>query len=200
MTLENVRTREALIHWIQSGGTAKYVFFWGHTGSGSESIGKHCFSQWYPAEFETAGHRYATAEHFMMAEKARLFGDLDTERKILAAKHPAEAKRLGREVRGFDDALWTNTRMDIVVRGNRAKFAQNPALSAFLASTAQRVLVEASPSDRIWGIGVDERDARATTPEHWPGLNLLGFALMAVRAEVIGSGTETDRGQTGSAH
>ena len=91
------------------------------------------------------------------------------------------AKKLGRQVRNFDHARWEAARFDIVVRGNTAKFVQNEPLQSFLFGTGRRVLVEASPVDRIWGIGLAADDPRAMHPEQWRGLNLLGFALMAVR-------------------
>ena len=82
---------------------------------------------------------------------------------------------------GYDDARWVAHRFDAVVRGNQAKFSQAKRLREFLAATAPRVLVEASPVDAIWGIGMAADDPRATDPRQWAGLNLLGFALMAVR-------------------
>lgn len=158
----------------------KYVFFWGHQPA-AEGVGKSCFSQWYETPFEVDGVHYRTAEHFMMAEKARLFDDEDARQRILAAKSPAEAKQLGRQVAGFDDSRWSAARLHIVVRGNAAKFSQNPDLCEFLLGTGDRVLVEASPVDRIWGIGLAEDHPDAANPARWKGQNLLGFALMEVR-------------------
>ena len=94
------------------------------------------------------GERYGSAEHFMMAEKARVFGDEQMRVRILQAPNPGAAKRLGRQVRGFQDKVWAGARFDIVVRGNTAKFQQNPTLGEFLLGTKNRVLVEASPVDR----------------------------------------------------
>ena len=88
---------------------------------------------------------------------------------------------LGRQVRGFTERRWAERRFDLVVSGNLAKFGQHPELRDFLLGTGHRVLVEASPADRIWGIGLSADHEHATSPEHWPGLNLLGFALMGVR-------------------
>jgi len=147
-------------------------------------VGKECLSQWYPAPFTLEGDRYATAEHYMMAEKARLFGDLDAASRILKVEHPSEAKKLGRGVRGFDEALWKERRFEVVVRGSIAKFAQNPELGSFLKGTGSRVLVEASPKDTIWGIGLSEKNPHAQSPLEWRGLNLLGFALMMARAQL----------------
>ena len=117
----------------------------------------------------------------MMAQKALLFNDLEIFNQIIAAKSPAEAKALGRQVRQFDEATWNRQRSAIVVRGNLEKFRQHPDLQEFLLSTKERVLVEASPVDRIWGIGLAADSERAENPKQWQGLNLLGFALMEVR-------------------
>jgi ribA/ribD-fused uncharacterized protein len=169
---------------IQNGLKPKYLFFWGHTPGKSGQVGKECLSQWYPAVFVVDGVRYATAEHYMMAEKARLFEDEGVRERIVAAAHPSQAKSLGREVQGFTQSTWEQHRFDIVVQGNIAKFGQNPALKEFLLNTGNRILVEASPMDRIWGIGWSETDPQAQHPEQWRGLNLLGFALMAARAQL----------------
>jgi ribA/ribD-fused uncharacterized protein len=126
---------------------------------------------------------YRTAEHYMMAEKAKLFGDADAYLQILAAPGPKAAKALGRKVRGFSEEVWREHRFEIVTRANRAKFGQHEDLRKFLVQTGSRVLVEASPYDQVWGIGLAREDARAKNPNQWRGLNLLGFALMKVRDE-----------------
>lgn len=117
----------------------------------------------------------------MMAEKAALFSDTEIREKILQATSPGAVKALGREIRNFDETVWVANRFTIVVRGNTAKFEQNPNLGEFLRKTGSRVLVEASPVDRIWGIGLAQNDEKANNPNLWEGLNLLGFALMQVR-------------------
>jgi ribA/ribD-fused uncharacterized protein len=127
------------------------------------------------------GIAYATAEHWMMAGKARLFGDEEAAARVVAARSPGEAKKLGRQVRGFREDVWVRHRAALVVEGNVAKFGQEPGLGGFLLGTGSRVLVEASPLDRIWGIGLAADDERAADPEQWRGLNLLGFALMEAR-------------------
>ncbi|GII31088.1 hypothetical protein Pmi06nite_45300 [Planotetraspora mira] len=165
----------------QAGERLRYVFFWGHQPAPDGSAGAGCLSQWWPVEFTEDGHVFRSAEHYMMAHKAWLFGDEETATAILAADHPAEAQKLGRRVRGFDDATWTAHRFAIVTRGNVAKFGQHPELGAFLLGTRARVLVEASPRDRIWGIGLGAADELAASPATWRGLNLLGFALMDAR-------------------
>lgn len=162
----------------------KYLFFWGHTPKRSGVVGAECLSQWYPAPFEVDGLRFATAEHYMMWGKAQLFGDGRAAEQILAAGHPQEAKALGRTIAGFDDAAWDAERLAIVTAGSVEKFRQNPDLLAFLLGTGNRVLVEASPLDRIWGIGLAATDERAMDPAKWRGLNLLGEALMAAREQL----------------
>ena len=120
----------------------------------------------------------------MMVKKAELFGDLASQEKILASKTPSEAKQLGRGVAGFRNDLWLQHRFDIVVSANLAKFSQNPDLQAFLLNTGEAVLVEASPVDNIWGIGLAVDDPAVSNPHQWQGLNLLGFALMCVRDQL----------------
>lgn len=181
MTITSIRNKAALIASIGRGLRPKYVFFWGHTPAHPGSIDKSCFSQWFGAPFTVDGDHYPTAEHFMMAEKARLFDDEATRRKILAASSPAQAKKLGREVKGFSDGAWVDARFEIVVRASLAKFSQNPAMGAFLGQTGDRILVEASPPDAIWGIGMAANHEHVEQPQRWPGLNLLGFALMEAR-------------------
>ncbi len=176
-----ISDRESLIASIAQGYRPKFLFFWSHEPKIPGQVGKECLSQWYPASFEVDGVAYPAAEHYMMAEKARLFGDLEACQQILQARHPKEAKNLGQSVRGFDEETWTFHRCEIVVRGNTAKFGQNPALRSFLLQTGERVLAEASPHDRIWGIGLSADNPRAVDPQQWQGLNLLGFALMKVR-------------------
>lgn len=175
MTLESLRAA------VAAGQRFTYLFFWGHTAPRDGRVDKHVLSQWWVAPFEVDGRRYATAEHWMMAGKARLFGDDEALERILDAPSPQAVKALGRQVRGFDEATWKAHRFDIVVEGNRHKFAQHPELAAWLVGTGKNVLVEASPYDRVWGVGLKGDDARAKSPATWRGQNLLGFALMEVR-------------------
>ena len=174
--------RHTLATEIAAGKKVEWLLFWGHTPPPDGKVGKHVLSQWWPATFQINGVDYRTAEHWMMAEKARLFGDRGAERAAIDAEHPAEAKNAGRLVRSFDDATWAAHRVDIVVRGNVAKFGQHDELRDFLLTTGERVLVEASPRDRIWGIGMGATHEHATEPDRWRGGNLLGFALMQARA------------------
>jgi hypothetical protein len=155
---------------------------WGHRARADGALGPGCLSQWWPCRFSIDGHEYTSAEQYMMAAKARLFGDDDALEAILGVDDPAQVKALGRAVRGYDDARWAAFRFDAVVAGSRAKLGQDHALRAYLLATAPRVLVEASPKDRVWGIGLGAKDTRAHDPAAWLGENLLGFALMRARA------------------
>jgi ribA/ribD-fused uncharacterized protein len=178
MNVELLRERAA------QGERFDFLLFWGHTQAPDGRPGPTCLSQWFPAPFSVDGCRYPTAEHWMMAEKARLFGDEETLERILGAPTPGAAKKLGRAVRNFDDARWKEKRFAIVVAGSLHKFAQNEPLASFLRSTGTRVLVEASPVDRIWGIGLSKDAPEAQDPRRWRGLNLLGFALMEARSKL----------------
>lgn len=144
-------------------------------------MGPSCLSQWWPSPFTVDEVEYATAEHWMMAAKARLFEDAEAERRVLAAAHPAQAKKAGRLVRGFDESIWERERFGIVVEGSVHKFGAHADLREYLFDTGARVLVEASPVDRVWGIGLAADDEAASDPERWRGPNLLGFALMEAR-------------------
>ncbi|HYX32000.1 MAG TPA: NADAR family protein, partial [Oligoflexus sp.] len=144
-------------------------------------VNESCLSQWHVAPFVIENHCYPTAEHFMMAEKARLFNDGDARQQIMDADQPGLAKKSGRLITGFDEATWNRERFSIVVRGNLEKFKRNEHLRLYLLQTGDKILVEASPYDRIWGIGMGREHPHASNPLRWEGENLLGFALMEVR-------------------
>jgi len=184
MTLDNSRTVEQLLAALEAGESARFLLFWGHRPSKDRRITKACFSQWYEAFFSVDGVDYRSAEHYMMAAKAALFGDLPTRDAVLTATTPGAAKALGRQVAGFDEEIWARERMRIVIEANLAKFGQNARLGDFLRQTGSHVLVEASPVDAVWGIGLAEDDPDALHPVRWRGLNLLGFALMEVRSQL----------------
>jgi ribA/ribD-fused uncharacterized protein len=169
-----------------AGAPQKYVLFWGHRPERNGRTGRGCFSQWWPVPVSIGAVTYPTAEHWMMAEKARLFDDKEGLARVLAARSPGTAKAAGREIRGFDEDRWAEARYDIVVTGTLAKFSQHPDLARVLGETGAMILVEASPTDRVWGIGLSANDEAATDPSRWPGLNLLGFALMDVRETLAG--------------
>ncbi|MBN9297574.1 MAG: NADAR family protein [Filimonas sp.] len=162
----------------------EFDFFWGHQPSENGSVTKSCFSQWWVAPFIVDGLTFQTAEHWMMAEKARLCNDTTALSNILLVKEPIAAKKLGRGVKNFDPAIWNKHKMDTVVKGNLHKFSQHPELKAFLLNTGNKVIVEASPRDQIWGIGLGATNPKAQDPRTWRGQNLLGFALMEVRDQL----------------
>lgn len=158
------------------------LLFYGHRVT--KAVTETCLSQWYPCQFEVDGVTYTSAEQYMMAEKARLFGDEKIRTEILSISDPRTCKALGRKVKNFDKAVWDKKKEDIVRNGNFEKFMQNDALRNFLLSTGDKVLVEASPTDRVWGIGLGKNNPDALDPKKWRGQNLLGFILMAVRNEM----------------
>lgn len=188
MLPRTVRSREALVALLEEGGTADYYFFWGHTPKGEGAVDKACLSQWFLRPFDVDGVVYASAEHFMMAEKARLFGDREALARVLVCKTPAEAKKIGREVRGYDDQRWGAARLEAVVRGNLAKFGAHEDMLRVLLGTGEKVIVEAAPRDRIWGIGMGASNPDARLPARWRGRNLLGFALVEARERLRSSG------------
>ncbi|MEW7291737.1 NADAR family protein [Aquimarina sp. 2304DJ70-9] len=177
-TLQNIQEQ------FNKGKSLKYLFFWGHTPNKDGNIGKSCFSQWWSSSFEVKGRTYKTSEHWMMAEKARLFEDADIQKQIIACNHPMEAKQLGRKVKKFDPQTWDEHKYEIVKEGSLYKFSQHEDLKEFLLNTKNRIIVEASPRDRIWGIGMSQNNEKAQNPNLWRGQNLLGFALMEVRGEL----------------
>ena len=171
---------EIIKEMVRKNPTTEIIYFWGHTPN-LKKMTKSCFSQWYDVYFEVDGIQYHTTEQYMMASKARLFGDEDTLKEIMNATNPSEYKKLGRKVKGFEPTLWDEKKLDIVVEGNKAKFGQNPELKEYLLSTDDAILVEASPYDNIWGIALDRDTAINGKVDDWKGQNLLGCALMEVR-------------------
>jgi ribA/ribD-fused uncharacterized protein len=154
--------------------TDKYVFFW-----------NGIYSQWHKVPMVVDGIEYNSCEQYMMHRKALLFGDTETANLILAEKNPREQKKFGRMVKNFDKALWDKKCLAIVYEGNLAKFSQNEDLKRELLSTRDRILVEASPVDFIWGIGMHEDDEGVENPKNWKGLNLLGQAITLVKQTLL---------------
>lgn len=175
---------ETLREDCRAGKRFQYLFFWKPQPEADGSLGPGCLGQWWPCTFTDKGVKYCCAEQYMMAEKARLFGDEAVLADILRTCDPRRMKALGRKVRGFEQAVWEARCREIVVAGNLAKFGQDPGLREYLLATGERVLVEASPLDRIWGIGLGKSNPEAQEPLKWRGKNLLGFALMAVRDQL----------------
>jgi len=145
------------------------------------------FSQWHNHDMVIEGILYNTCEQYMMAEKARLFDDLEVLELILETKNPKEQKKLGRLVKNFDLTKWEASCQEIVYRGNKAKFS-DPKLREYLLSfDKDAIFVEASPLDKVWGIGLHETDERALDPKQWQGTNWLGVAITRVRDELLKS-------------
>lgn len=138
-------------------------------------------SNWHPAVIWAEGIRFYTSEHYFMWLKARHFNDLKTMDAVANASHPGSAKKLGRQIVGFNDDEWVKVRYDAMVNVNIAKYRQNPELLKELLNTGDHVLVEASPVDKIWGIGLAEDNDLVLDEKNWQGTNLLGKALMEVR-------------------
>lgn len=171
---------EAIKEVISKDPEVKFVYFWGEK-PGKNGVTETCLSQWYDVIFEVDGVKYHTAEQYMMAQKALLFKDEEVFGEIMAATNPRDYKKLGRKIKNFDPKAWDEKKYEIVVNGNKAKFGQNPELKEYLLSTGTAILAEASPYDKIWGIGLYPSNAAKGTVEDWRGQNLLGFALMEVR-------------------
>lgn len=150
--------------------TCGYFFFW----SGP-------LSQWHTSRFFIEDQEFCCAEQYMMYAKAKLFADCTAQEHILKASDPAKQKALGNTVKNFSEIIWRQHREEIVFTGNYNKFSQNKGLRRKLFQTGNAVLVEASPMDTIWGIGLSEQDAKKTNPSNWPGQNLLGRILTKVR-------------------
>lgn len=153
--------------------TLHMVLFWGKS---------EIYSNFYYKPFVVNGIVYRCVEQFMMAMKARLFGDTKAEADIMKETEPYKMQQIGRTVQGYTDEAWFAARDEIVFQACLAKFQQNVHLGETLLATDEREMVEASPKDRIWGIGLGENDARALDKSKWLGENRLGRVLMHVRA------------------
>jgi len=175
---------ETIIDQFNEGKQLNFLFFWGHTPKDEAQVDKSCFSQWFPRAFEHEGNTYETAEHWMMAGKAKLFEDQEMLERILNCKTAPEAKKLGRKVRNFDPVVWNEHKRAIVLEGNILKFGQHNDFKEYLISTGDQVLVEASPYDAIWGIGMSANSKGVENPKNWKGENLLGYVLMDTRTEL----------------
>lgn len=167
--------------FINSAKKLKFVFFW---KPNCEVVDESCFSQWQPSSFCIDGDEYSCTEQYMMTQKACLFEDEEIAKEIMNTSDPKLMKALGRRVRNFDSEVWDKVKYSIVLNGNYYKFTQNKAMMNFLLSTGDKILVEASPLDTIWGIGLGKDNEKAQNISTWRGKNLLGFALMEVREEI----------------
>lgn len=149
--------------------TDKYFFFY-----------KSALSQWHIVDFYVEGINFSCAEQYMMAKKALLFDDITSYTKIMNARHPREMQLLGRQVKFYKQDVWDKFKYEIVYNGNYARFSQSDDQYDLLMSTKGK-LVEASPVDRVWGIGLAKDDPLIKDEKNWKGQNLLGQILTAVR-------------------
>lgn len=152
--------------------TEKFVFFYGGF-----------MSQWIESPFIDYESMlvFNTAEQWMMYKKAKYFNDVHTASLIMETPHPAEQKRLGRRVKGFNDKKWDKVKYNVVYNGNLMKFTQNEWCWSQLIMTNKLILVEASPTDKVWGIGMSQDAEGIEDRNNWQGENLLGKAIMEVR-------------------
>jgi len=167
-----------LIEQFNKNKKLKYVFFW-NTDKIILSIG--CFSQWQKSYFEVDDYEYCCAEQYMMGQKAIHFDDMESFERILMENHPKTIKALGRQVKNFDEKEWDKIKYKVVLDGNFYKFSQNNEMLEILQSTDDKILVEASPYDKIYGVGLNKNNEKIHNPNYWKGENLLGFALMEIR-------------------
>ena len=180
----NMESVESLKKDQRIGIKRKAVFFWGHHPQKDGYVGKECFSQWYRADFYVGHLKYCCMEQYMMSKKALLFGDIETNEAIMNATSQGKIKSLGRSVKNFNEGVWKEWKQLIVLTGNYYKFSQLKDARRVLLETGDAILAEASPNDTIWGIGMAAKEAQHSAPAQWRGSNLLGFALMTVRAEI----------------
>lgn len=152
--------------------TPKFVFFYAN---------KDIYSNFYKVSFEHQGIQFPTSEHAVMYRKAKLFGADDIAEKITKVKNPGQAKALGRSRDiPFDEDVWKEYREKVYFEVLVDKFSDED-LKEQLLGTGKRILVEASPYDKIWGVGLAEDNPAIQYPQQWKGLNLLGKVLMEVR-------------------
>ncbi len=152
----------------------KFTFFYGGE-----------FSQWYNSPMTVKGVFFNCAEQAMMMEKAILFNDNEACNKIMKTDDPVKQKFIGRHVKGFDKKVWESVAREIVYYNNLCKFTQNPKLLKVLLDTVGTTLVEVSPTDKIWGIGLAEYNPRALVKKYWKGLNWLGMEITRVRDNIM---------------
>lgn len=160
--------------------------FYGHYQYQPGRIDKACLSNWYPIQFKDDENTvFYNTEQYMMYHKALTMGDHISAESILNESNPGKIKQLGRKVKNFDPKKWDDVKLQIMIDGLLLKFGQNPPLKTFLTGTRNRILVEAAPNDHIWGVRMNANDPRINYPEQWEGENLLGFALMEARYQIL---------------
>lgn len=161
-------------------GRTRFVTFW----KPSEENG--VFSQWYRAPIKEDGILFTCCEQYMMYHKALLFKDTETASEILECSNPKDMKALGRKIKNFNQKIWDENKYDIVYQGNYLKFSQNENLHKLLVEKYDdnTIFIEASPYDKVWGVGLSKDACMIEYPEDWPGENLLGCIIMHVRKEL----------------
>ncbi len=142
-------------------------------------------SNWSPHVIKNEGIEFKTVEHFFMYHKAILMGDEHTAKKILLVRTPQEAKALGRLVQNFDEEKWDTLKEGVMVHGLWLKATQHSEVKDLLLATCGKKLAEASPFDKIWGIGMSKDDKNAHNPNKWRGKNLLGKSWMKARGLIL---------------
>lgn len=163
--------------------TKTHVYFWNSSLSNFHKMS---------IEIEgDKGEKFPTSEHLFMYYKALHFNDLDAAERITRVKPPAFAKDIGRAVRNYNDEEWDNVRYQYMVDTLRRKYANPSKERDFLVGTHPKILVEGSPYDKVWGVGIHYKDRRIVDVRNWEGDNLLGKALMEVRKEVLDNLTVT---------
>lgn len=165
-----IQTREDIITRYNNGELLEFVFFWGGY-----------LSNWFESNFDIGGVTYFCVEQYMMAMKAKTFNDNIILQKIMQSNDQKEVKQLGREVKNYVDDIWVKERIKVVYDGNMAKFSQNEGLKNYILHTNDKILVEASPYDNIWGVKLGKDNRLINNPNNWLGENYLGFTLMYVR-------------------
>lgn len=139
------------------------------------------FSNWYICSVTYEGKQFCSSEQVFMYMKARLFCDEITANKILYTSNQREIKALGREVKNFDQAKWDANKYDFMLKANKLKLLQNPKIMNILRDTKDEIICEASPYDKVWGIGIGPDDPKVDDINNWQGENLLGKVLMDIR-------------------
>lgn len=151
----------------------QFAAFWGSV-----------FSNFYPCKFELEGKTWNCSEQYFMYHKALVFDDTETAEKILKTTEAADAKKLGRQVKNFDDKVWDIYKYHFMYKGVYAKFSQNKDLQEAMGKLHDKYFVEGSPIDGVWGVKLDWRDERIQDPAEWNGQNLLGKVLNEVRDDL----------------
>lgn len=162
------------------------VCFWSH------HLDNGCFSNWYDAPHKLDGIQFQNTEQSFMALKAATFDDYDSIQLIYDTPDPKAVKKLGRQIKGFDDKVWEKDREICMYIANFYKFTQSPTLLKKLFDTEGCELVEASPLDKIWGSGWDRETHVDNVGQKYPGLNLLGKVLSQLRDDLLGGFTDFD--------